>query len=451
MERSDNADSLKTGKTFPDKCDEADKSILYGALVASLSDMGQGLVIIENRRFAYVNQAICAMTGYSEEELLGLETFVPLFHPEERQRVLERHIRRISGEQFDTCYETAFLHRDGLRRIDVEMSVAFLRSPNRHGVVVTVRDISERKQIEEQIRRKNEDLEQLKIGLEKMVRDRMSELEKANKQLIRLNQIKSDFISIVSHELRTPLTSIKSFAEIMLDDLGKHDQETQRRYLSIINSESDRLSRLISDILDLQKIDSGKIDWHDEMINVVEVVRRAVDTFSGAFVEKGLSLSFESAGDCMMTEAAPDRIFQVVANLLSNGLKFTEHGGVEVNIRLVEAPYEGSAEKFIRISVRDTGTGIPQEELSRIFERFYQIDQSQGRKHEGAGLGLSISKDIIDHYRGRITVESVPGSGSIFCVLLPEQEQPRKKLGEVLVELGMLTETELVSALEKQS
>ena len=100
-----------------------DEAALWEALVASLSDMGEGLMIIENRRFTLVNQAICAMSGYSAQELLAMETFVPIFYPDERERVLEKHIRRISGEHFDTCYETAFLHRDGHRRIDVEMSV----------------------------------------------------------------------------------------------------------------------------------------------------------------------------------------------------------------------------------------------------------------------------------------------------------------------------------------
>lgn len=427
-----------------------DEGVLCRALMASLSDMGEGLVIIENRRFVFANKAICDISGFTEEELLSLEDFLPVIHPDERQVLLDKHLRRMSGEHFASRYESALLHRDGLRRIDVEMSVAFLRGRSHDGVVITVRDISDRNQINEQLRKKNEDLEWLKTTLENKVRERTSELEKANKQLTRLNQVKSDFISIVSHELRTPLTSIKSFAEIMLDDLGDHDPETQRRYLSIINSESDRLSRLITDILDLQKIDSGKMDWHDEMINVVDVVRRAVDTFSSSYAEKGLTLEFETEAPCMMTEAAPDRIYQVVANLLSNGCKFTESGGVTVRMQLVEAPYPYSADLSIRIMVRDSGVGIPTDEVRRIFDRFYQVDQSQGRKHEGAGLGLSICKDIIEHYHGEITVESVPGKGSSFYVFLPEQKLPRKKLGEVLIELGMLTETELMAALEKQ-
>lgn len=404
-------------------------------------------MIIENLRFSFVNKAICNLLGRSAEEILAWADFTPAFHPSIREAIMVKHRRRIAGEVFDTCYETILEHQSG-HRIDVEMSVAFLRNHIPLGVVITVRDISERKQAQEEIRRKNEDLEALKTSLEKKVRERTGQLENANRDLTRLNQVKSDFISIVSHELRTPLTSIKSFAEIMLDNVGEHSIETQKRYLSIINSESDRLSRLISDILDLQKIDSGKIVWNDEMINVVEIAEETLNLFSGAYNEKGLTLVLNTEADTMMTEAEPDRIRQVIDNLLSNALKFTESGGVEVGLRLVDSHY--SSQRMIQIAISDTGIGIPPEEVGRVFDRFYQVDNSQQRHHDGTGLGLSICKDIVEHYQGLLGVESMLGKGSTFCVALPELNQPRKKLGEVLIELGMLTEAELSAALDKQ-
>lgn len=422
-------------------------SALYQALIASISDMGEGMMIIQNRRFSFVNQALCEMLGYNADELLSWESFAPAFHPSEQATIVERHARRVAGETFDTCYETAFINRAG-ERVDVEISVAFLRNQEPPGVVITVRDIGERKQAQAEIERKNADLEKLKTGLEEKVRERTMALEMANRELQRLNQIKSDFISIVSHELRTPLTSIKSFAEIMLDDIGEHSYETQIRYLSIINSESDRLSRLISDILDLQKIDSGKMVWNDEMIDLVTLTRESLDLFAGPCAENGIALAFDSEAPIMMTEAEPDRIRQVIHNLLSNALKFTDNGRIEVRLRLVQSYY--SQDSMIELSVRDTGMGIPPEEVEHIFERFYQVDSSQRRRHEGAGLGLSICKDIVEHYQGLIRVESVPGEGSTFIVTLPELHQPRKMLGEVLVELGMLTQEELGAALQKQ-
>ncbi|MBI1892386.1 MAG: PAS domain-containing sensor histidine kinase [Burkholderiales bacterium] len=434
----------------PDLPDDTrtDDQALYKALVASLSEMGEGLMIIENRRFSFVNEAICLMTGRSAEELLGWPSFIFAFMTDERGRIMDNHLRRLSGEAFLPCYETAFEHRDG-HRVEVEISVAFLHTTLRAGVVITVRDITQRKLAQEEIRRKNHDLQVLSASLEQKVLERTAELEKANRELIRLNQVKSDFISIVSHELRTPLTSIKSFAEILLDDADKQDIGIRKRYLSIINSESDRLSRLITDVLDLQKIDAGKMVWNDEILDLCEIAQSTVELFTPAFRDKGLSLSLSIDDPHMAIYAESDKIRQVFGNILSNALKFSDAGEVKVELkRLTDTP---SGQPIIEMSITDTGIGIPPEEVERVFERFYQVDDSQKRKQGGTGLGLSICKDIIEHYAGTIKVNSALGKGSTFVILLPSVDQPRKKLGEVLVELGMLTHEELSTALNEQS
>jgi PAS domain S-box-containing protein len=425
-----------------------DDQALYKALVASLSDMGEGLMIIEDRRFTFVNDAICRMLGYNAEELLGWPSFIMAFAMEERPRIMDNHLRRLSGEHFLPCYETAFEHRDG-RRVEVEISVAFLHTTHRSGVVITVRDITQRKQAQEEIRRKNRDLQELSASLEQKVRERTAELEQANRELTRLNQVKSDFISIVSHELRTPLTSIKSFAEIMLDDADKQDIELRKRYLSIINSESDRLSRLITDVLDLQKIDAGKMVWNDEVLDLAEIARAAVELFSGAYRDKGIGLSLQVEGKMLMVYAEGDKIRQIFSNLLSNALKFSDAG--EVKVALKQLTDKTSGQAIVEIAVSDTGIGIPPEEVERVFERFYQVDDTQKRKQGGTGLGLSICKDIVDHYAGTIRATSELGCGSSFIIRMPALEQPRKKLGEVLVELGMLTQEELSTALQEQN
>ena len=425
-----------------------DDQALYKALVTSLSDMGEGLMIIENRRFSFVNEAICRMIGRTAQELLSWPNFIADFFPTERDLIMDRHIRRLSGEQFSPHYETVFEHRDG-HPVDAEISVAFLRSTQRSGVVITIRDITQRKQAQEEIRRKNADLQLLSVSLEVKVRQRTAELENANKELIRLNQVKSDFISIVSHELRTPLTSIKSFAEIMLDDADKQDAELRKRYLSIINSESDRLARLISDVLDLQKIDAGKMVWNDEALDLSEVAQAMVELFSGAYRDKGIGLSLQVENDRILGYAEGDKIRQVFSNLLSNALKFSDQG--EVKVILKRLPDTASGMPLNQIIVEDNGIGIPGEELDRIFERFYQVDDTQKRKQGGTGLGLSICKDIIEHYAGTINASSTVGKGSRIVITMPAIEQPRKKLGEVLIELGMLTQDELSSALKQQN
>lgn len=425
-----------------------DDQALYKALVASLSDMGEGLMIIENKRFSFVNDAICRMIGRSAQELLSWPCFINAFPPSERDLIMDRHIRRLSGEIFLPRYETVFEHRDG-HLVDVEISVAFLRSVQRSGVVITVRDITQRIHAQEEIRRKNADLQLLSASLEQKVQQRTAELESANKELIRLNQVKSDFISIVSHELRTPLTSIKSFAEIMLDDADKQDAELRKRYLSIINSESDRLARLISDVLDLQKIDAGKMTWNDEVLDLVEIAQSVIELFSSAYRDKGIGLSLQVENGRMVGYAEADKIRQVFNNLLSNALKFSDQGEVKVILRRLTGTPSG--QPLNQIVVEDSGIGIPAEELDRIFERFYQVDDTQKRKQGGTGLGLAICKDIIEHYAGTISATSTVGKGSSVVITMPAIEQPRKKLGEVLIELGMLTQDELSSALEQQN
>ena len=425
-----------------------DDQALYKALVTSLSDMGEGLMIIENRRFSFVNEAICRMIGRTAQELLSWPNFIAMFYPTERDLIMDRHIRRLSGEQFSPHYETIFEHRDG-HPVNAEISVAFLRSSQRSGVVITIRDITQRKQAQEEIRRKNADLQLLSVSLEVKVRQRTAELENANKELTRLNQVKSDFISIVSHELRTPLTSIKSFAEIMLDDADKQDAELRKRYLSIINSESDRLSRLISDVLDLQKIDAGKMAWNDEELNLAEIAQSTIELFSSAYRDKNIGLSLQVENERMIGYAEADKMRQVFSNLLSNALKFSDQG--EVKVILHQLPTTRADQLVNQIVIEDNGIGIPAEELDRIFERFYQVDDSQKRKQGGTGLGLAICKDIIEHYAGTITADSVIGKGTSIVITMPAVDQPRKKLGEVLIELGMLTQDELSSALKQQN
>lgn len=423
---------------------------VYEAVVESLSDLGEGLMVLENRRFSYVNQGFCEMLGYERDELMAWNSFVEIFHPEERERILANHLRRLAGEQFRTCYETAMRHRDG-HRVDIDMSIALLHFGERLGVVGIIRDISDRKLAEQEIKRKNEDLEALSASLEDKVRARTAELDRANKQLVQLNKVKSDFISIVSHELRTPLTAIKSFAEILLDLEPDEDQALWQRYLSIINTESDRLSRLIGNLLDLQKIDSGSLAWHDEIVDVVGLARECVELFKAPYREQGLQLRLEVPPTALTTYAEPDRIRQVIGNLLGNALKFTTRGGATLSVRRIGGDRPADNAGFIEVRIQDTGMGIAPAELDRVFDRFYQSDMSQKRKIGGTGLGLCICKDIVEHYHGEIRAESAAGDGATFTFTLPETRKPRKRLGEVLVDMGVVSQEALSAALDRQS
>ncbi len=358
----------------------------------------------------YANQKFIAATGFSSEELLG-----------KKHNIVKSdfHSEAFFGEMWSTIATGNIWHGEILNRSKDGRAlwvsttiVPFMDELGKPYEYVAIRtDITEQKQIEQELEEKAYILKQMSDNLEELVKQRTSELEAANRQLQHLNKIKSDFVSVVSHELRTPLTSIKSFTEILKDDIEVLDINTQRRFLSIINDESDRLGRLINDLLDLQKMDAGKTVWKDEQINLVDVLKKSVEFFSPAYREKGLQLHLNLDRDECLLDLDADRIRQLLTNLLSNALKFTEHGGVTMTMMTTLAE--------ITVAVTDSGLGIPADEIDKVFESFHQVDSSETRKTGGSGLGLTICKEIVEHYGGSIGVVSTLGEGSCFSFVLP--------------------------------
>lgn len=235
------------------------------------------------------------------------------------------------------------------------------------------------------------------------------ELAVAHQELLSVDEMKTSFLANVSHELRTPLTSIRSFSELLLayDD----DEAVQREFIQIINSESERLTRLVNDVLDISKIDSGKMDWNMTTVDAAALLRESARVYGPLIQERGLHLEFELSDDLPPVNADRDRLQQVISNLLNNAMKFTENG--EISLR---ARREASE---ILISVTDTGIGISVEEQQRIFDKFHQVGDTLTKKPHGTGLGLSICREIISHHQGRIWVESEPSLGSTFTLALP--------------------------------
>jgi len=241
----------------------------------------------------------------------------------------------------------------------------------------------------------------------------LKELRAAYRKLEDLDQMKSDFISTVSHELRTPITSIKAFVELLLI---KPDMKEDRkaRLLETINSETDRLSRLIGDLLDLSRIESGVMLWRDQDVILEEVVRSAVNGIIPLAKVKGIHIE-EAVEDGLPTlHADRDRIMQVVMNLLSNAVKFTQQDG-----RITISTSRTASPSGVGVSVADTGPGIPHDDLSLIFERFHRSGDVLTSTIEGTGLGLSISREIVEHYGGRIWAASEVGKGSLFTFNIP--------------------------------
>lgn len=269
------------------------------------------------------------------------------------------------------------------------------------------------------LKQSREQLERFNRELEEKVQERTRDLEianrqlgEANKRLREVDELKSNFLSTVSHELRTPLTSIKAFAEILLDNRGE-DLETQIRFLNIINDESERLSRLIGDLLDLSKIESGVMKWKFEALDIRETVRKSLEAISSLAAKKNIMIRTDFPETCPSVEGDPDRLVQVVTNLLSNAVKFTDEGGhIDVGGK--------STADGLRVFVRDDGIGIPPEHLGKVFEKFLQVDTAAARQRGGGtGLGLAICKEIVEYHKGKVWLESELGKGSTFFFTIP--------------------------------
>jgi PAS domain S-box-containing protein len=254
------------------------------------------------------------------------------------------------------------------------------------------------------------------IGFLHLARD-ITEKKRYEQRLKELDQMKSAFVSNVSHELRTPLTAIKASADNMLDRLLGDLNEKQVGYLTRIKSNTDRLARLINDLLDLSTIEAGKINLRLMNLPLVALVREATESLRPVATEKLIHLRVVSADPRAIAWADRDKVIQVLMNLIGNALKFTPLRG-KVTVAVTR-----NDPAWMQISVADSGPGIPVEEVNNVFGRFYQIDQAGKQKTQGTGLGLAISKALVEMHGGKIWVESELGKGSAFCFTLPA-EQP---------------------------
>ncbi|SEM82153.1 ATP-binding protein [Lihuaxuella thermophila] len=228
----------------------------------------------------------------------------------------------------------------------------------------------------------------------------------------KLDRQRKDFVANVSHELRTPLTTIKSYLEA-LDDGAIHEPELASRFLKVTRQEADRMTRLISDLLQLSRLDAKKSRFNKKAVQVEEMLEEAADRFAFQCREKSISLTLCITDKLPRVYADRDKIDQVLDNLISNAVKYTPEGG---SIAIVAAKRPGG---MVEISVADTGIGIPKKDLGRIFERFYRVDKARSRRLGGTGLGLSIAKEIIQAHEGEIEIDSIYGKGTIVSFTLP--------------------------------
>lgn len=233
----------------------------------------------------------------------------------------------------------------------------------------------------------------------------------------RLERMRSEFVANVSHELKTPVAAVKGFAETLLSG-AMNDPETAKSFLTIIQDESDRLNRLIGDILELSKIESRRSPLQFSPIDLPMFLGRMSELLAAEAAKKDIVLDVQTE-EGLFLEADEDRLGQIVMNLMQNGINYTPEGGkVKVRAEIIPALEDGE-EEMVRITVSDTGIGIPKKDIPRIFERFYRVDKARSRSSGGTGLGLSIVKHLTELHHGTIRVESTVGVGSQFILELP--------------------------------
>ena len=239
-----------------------------------------------------------------------------------------------------------------------------------------------------------------------------AELRRANVQLKELDRLKDDFISTVTHELRTPLTSIRALTALLHED-PEMDATQRIRFLGIVIKESERLTRLINQVLDMAKIESGNAEWRTSEIDLKEVIEDAVSATSQLVRDNRVALLVDLPHEVPLITADRDRLMQVLLNLISNAVKFCDSTDGQVNIKLSEE------QDTLRVDVSDNGQGIRLEDQKIIFEKFRQVGNTLTGKPQGTGLGLSISRQIVSHFGGRLWVESLPGGGATFSFTMP--------------------------------
>ena len=369
------------------------------------------------------NQVTLDMHGYSaKEELLGKSAF-NLIAPKDHRRATD-NLKKTVEQDCLKDLEYTFLAKDG-RHFPGGLSVSVIRdsSGKPTSFVATTKDLTERKRTEEKLRQYQEHLEELveertakleevlhnlerEVGVRKKAE---SLIREQNKRLRELDRMKSEFLSTAAHELRTPLTSILGFSEILLKK--KLNEERRNRFLKIINEESAGLAGLINDLLDVSRIESGRgFRIKKAPTDVKDIILENIDLFKSQTDKHTFEVNLSP--DLPKIELDKSKIDQVMENLISNALKFSPEGG-EVNITLKKA------DRLVKISVSDTGMGIPKKDLPHIFEKFYRAENASMQAIGGTGLGLGIVKYIIESHGGKISVESEVGKGSTFSFTLP--------------------------------
>ncbi len=378
-------------------------------------------------RIVEFNKGASRVLGYSKNEVAGTKAKDLWVRPQERQEILGM----LEKEGYVSNYETQLRAKDG-RAVDISLTLSHLKN-GAGGLLGTVgisKDITEKKRLERAIEERNLELQEMNEKLEEKVFERTKDLEKANRELERSNKLKSQFIATMSHELRTPLNSILGFSELLVDEVYGPLTDKQKRHVHNIYNSGSHLLQLINNILDIAKIESGKIELNYELFPVQQAIADVETVIKSLADKKKQTLSVKINGTVAPLKADRVKFKQILYNLLSNAVKFTpENGNVLLEAQALKGSellrslkginlYSGQSD-YLKLAVTDTGIGIKKEDRERIFSEFEQGDSSFSRKYEGTGLGLALTKRLVELHGGEIFVDSKENEGSTFTIVVP--------------------------------
>ena len=361
-----------------------------------------------------VNSELCDMLGYTKAELMQM-TWAELTHPDDIAIDMAQFNRVMAGEINGYTIGKRFIHKSG-RSVHTHLAVQCMRHPDQtvDYFMALLLDITKLKQAEEEIKMLNATLEQ--------------RVEERTFELVHANRVKDEFLASMSHELRTPLNAISGYSQLLLEGLHGSINERQQRDLGIVRSSCDHLLGLITDILDVSKIESGQFTLHLESVDVSDVCKASMEFVNQFAEQKNIEMDYSTSEDEPVILADAKRLKQILVNLLNNAVKFTpEKGRIKLEVRT-----DVSA-GLMRFSVTDTGIGISAEDLPKLFKPFVQLDGSLSRQYQGTGLGLSLVKRLVEIQGGSVDVQSEAGVGSCFTFVLPWQDVSTDNKGRDLI------------------